>query len=173
MGFDEQTIKEKRVIEATKKEYIGSYGKLAIICKSLGDQIIDQGDSYRNFFNYDDFWKNNEEENIASLDENLNLNSLGYYFYGLNYSCNIEIFYFENQKKIQVKYDNELVYKEINGDLDCYVPNKIWESKVEDFYKIAKPIEESKKQKDKKLKKQEFEVKKNNILSYLKSKWGI
>lgn len=173
MKFDEQIIKEKRVIEATKKDYLGSGGKFAVISKNLGDQIIDQGISENNFIVYDNFWKDNTNEQIPYLDQNTDLGSAGFYFYGLNYSCNIEIFYLDYQKKIEVKYNSETVYKEINGDLESYVPNQEWESKIESLYKIAKPIEESIKQKEKKEKKEIFEIKKNNILSYLKLKWGI
>lgn len=175
MKFDEQIIKEKRVIEATKKDYLGSSGKFAVISKNLGDQIIDQGSLGGNFIVYDDFWgqAENPEGSVSYLDENANLTSVGYYFYGLNYSYNIEIFYFEDQKKIDVKYNNDTVYREIGGDLERYVPNQDWENKIEILYKIAKPIEESNKKAEKKAMKEAFENKKNNILSYLKSKWGI
>lgn len=175
MKFDEQIIKEKRVIEATKKDYLGSNGKFAVISKTLGDQIIDQGSLSNNFITYDNFWNQIEdsENKISYLDENINLSSMGYYFYGLNYSYNIEIFYFEDQKRIDVKYNGDAVYREAGGDLEMYIPSQEWESKIEALYKIAKPIEESNKKAEKKIMKEAFENKKNYILSYLKSKWGI
>lgn len=171
MKFDEQVIKEKRVIEAAKKEYQGGNGKLALICKNLGDKMVDQGGRYDNFIKYDAFWGSSNE--MEYLDENTPLSFIGYYFYGLSYSANLEIFYFENDKKIEVKYEGELVYKEINGDLECFVPKECWEKKIEEFYNLAKKIEDNNKKNDKEIKKQLFEKKKNNILDYIKQKWGV
>lgn len=172
MKFDEQVIKEKRIIEATKKEYQGSTGKFAIICKNLGQEIIDQGSSETNFIIYDDFWGNNNKE-IKYLDENTSLSVLGYYFYGLNYSINLEIFYFENEKKIKVKYEGFTVYEEVNGDLECYTPSENWENNIDNLYIIAKKIEDENKIIEKHNKKQAFESKKNSILNYLNIKWGV
>lgn len=173
MKIDEQLIKEKRIIEATKKEYQGTFGKFAVISRNLGDEIVGQGQISNNIITYDNFWNYNKEEKIGYLDEDTYTTNVGFYFYGLKYSMNLEIFYSENEKKIEVKYEGQTVYSEINGDLECYIPNENWENKIEELYKLAKPVDDRNKQINKSFKKKIFETKKSYILEYLKNKWGV
>jgi hypothetical protein len=170
MKFNEQLIKEKRTIEATKKEYMGPKGKLATISKFLGTEIIQQGEG-NEYIKYDNFWE--KEDQYKVIDEHTPIRSLGFYFYGLNYSCNLEIYYMEYENLIKVFYEGQKIYEEVNGDLESYVPEKDWEDFVENLYKLAKEKEllfrESNKQKNKKI----FEEKKTSILSRIKRIWGV
>jgi hypothetical protein len=170
MKFNEQLIKEKRTIEASKKEYMGPKGKLAIISRFLGTEIIQQGEGNR-YIKYDNFWEG-EKKDFELVDENTPINSLGFYFYGLNYSCNIEIYYIENEKLIKVIYEGQKAYEEINGELESYVPGK-WEGFIENFYNLAKEkyslIKDKEKQRNKKI----FEEKKISILDKIKKVWGV
>jgi hypothetical protein len=171
MKFNEQLIKEKRTIEATKKEYMGANSKFILICKNLGEEIIQQG-SDNNFIKYDNFW-DKEESSYETIDENTPISSLGFYFYGLNYSCNLEIYFLDYEKLTKVIYEGAKVYEEINGELEAYTPNNEWEIMIENLYNLAKEKDKKLKIKEKERKKQIFEERKSSMLEILKKVWGI
>ena len=56
---------------------------------------------------------------------------------------NLEIFIFDNNKKIKVEYNGRNVYEEMAGDLELYVPYKEWEDKIESIYKLCKTKEKN------------------------------
>jgi len=170
MKFNEQLIKEKRTIEATKKEYLGVNGKFVLISKNLGEEIIHQG-SDNNYIKYDNFW--DKEKEYETIDENTPISSLGFYFYGLNYSCNIEIYFLESEKLTKVIYNGQKVYEEVNGELFAYYPSNEWENQIEDLYKIAKEKDKLIKGKEKEKQKQVFEERKKGVLERLRNVWGV
>lgn len=171
MKFNEQLIKEKRTIEATKKEYMGANSKFILICKNLGEEIIQQG-SDNNFIKYDNFW-DKAENTYETIDENTPINSLGFYFYGLNYSCNLEIYFLDYEKLTKVIYKGAKVYEEVNGELEAYTPDDEWEFMIENLYNLAKEKDKKLKNKEKERKKQIFEERKSSMLEMLKKVWGI
>jgi hypothetical protein len=171
MKFNEQLIKEKRTIEATKKEYLGGNGKFVLISRNLGEEIIHQG-SNNDYIKYDNFWEN-EDKTYDIIDENTPISSLGFYFYGLNYSCNLEIYSLEHEKLTKVTYNGEKVYEEVNGELQAYSPSQDWENLVEDLYKLAKEKDKLAKEKEKDKKKQIFEKQKIGLIENLRRVWGV
>jgi hypothetical protein len=171
MKFNEQLIKEKRTIEATKKEYMGANSKFILICKNLGEEIIQQG-SDNNFIKYDNFW-DKEESSYETIDENTPISSLGFYFYGLNYSCNLEIYFLDYEKLTKVIYEGTKVYEEVNGELEAYTPNNEWEVMIENLYNLAKEKDKKLKIKEKERKNKIFEERKSSMLEILKKVWGI
>ena len=171
MKFNEQQIKEKRTVEAIQKEYMGFQGKLVCIAKNLGHEILDQG-VVSETLSYDDFWKTSGED-IQEIDIESNVDCVGWFFDGLGMGVNLEIFVFENDKKIKVAYESQNVYEEVSGELEAYVPNIIWEEKINPLYKRAKEKEIKRREQQKESAKSNFEKNKKKLINYLGNKWGI
>jgi len=171
MKFNEQQIKEKRTVEAIQKEYMGFQGKLVCIARNLGHEILDQG-VVKETLSYDDFWKTSGED-IQEMDIESNVDCVGWFFDGLGMGVNLEIFVFENDKKIKVAYESQNVYEEVSGELEAYVPNIVWEEKINPLYKRAKEKEIKSREKQKELSKSNFEENKKKLINYLSNKWGI
>jgi hypothetical protein len=112
----EKVIREKRTIEATKKNLMGPAGKIGIIVRALGDPIMAQGgsniDTYYLEDPFEDFsnveyektlsgqngpvaWTDDliENEGGAGAIHEDNSNFLGYVFDGLSRGIHIEIQY--------------------------------------------------------------------------------
>jgi hypothetical protein len=172
MKFNEQQIKERRTVEAIQKEYMGFQGKFVNIAKNLGSEIIDQGYMSESFISYDDFWKKDKDD-IQKMDMDQNIELIGWHYESLRIGINLEIFIFDNDKKIKVIYNGNNVYEETSGDLDMYVPYNEWEEAIEKIFKISKIIEKDKKQVSKENLKIEFERRKKNLLAELNYKWGV
>lgn len=172
MKFNEQQIKERRTVEAMKKEYMGFQGKFVSIARNLGNEILDQGKNDETFLSYDDFW-GKEDEEIKEIDSDLNVNFIGWHYDGLGIGLNLEIFVYDNDKKIKACYEGITVYEESAGELEAYTPNNLWEDKIEDIYKLSKLKEKNIKQNARENAKIEFERKKKNLLDELNYKWGI
>ena len=171
MKFNEQQIKEKRTVEAIQKEYMGFQGKLVCIARNLGHEILDQG-VVSETLSYDDFWKTSGED-IQEMDIESNVDCVGWFFDGLGMGVNLEIFVFENDKKIKVAYESQNVYEEVSGELEAYVPNIVWEEKINPLYKRAKEKEIKRREKQKESSKSNFEENKKKLINYLSNKWGI
>jgi hypothetical protein len=171
MKFNEQQIKEKRTVEAIQKEYMGFQGKLVCIARNLGHEILDQG-VVSETLSYDDFWKTSGED-IQEMDIESNVNCVGWFFDGLGMGVNLEIFVFENDKKIKVAYESQNVYEEVSGELEAYVPNIVWEEKINPLYKRAKEKEIKRREQQKELSRSNFEENKKKLINYLSNKWGI
>jgi hypothetical protein len=171
MKFNEQQIKEKRTVEAIQKEYMGFQGKLVCIARNLGHEILDQG-AVKETLSYDDFWKISGED-IQQMDIESNVDCVGWFFDGLGMGVNLEIFVFENDKKIKVAYESQNVYEEVSGELEAYVPNIVWEEKINPLYKRAKEKEIKRREKQKESSKSNFEENKKKLINYLSNKWGI
>lgn len=171
MKFNEQIIKERRTIEAVKKQYLGFNGKLYSIAKNLGYPIIKQNEESE-YIIYDNFW-NTDQSDIRTMEENEYSECIGYAFDGLKNGYNLEILVFENEKSIKVLFDCKKVYEEVYGELESYYPEDTWESKIEKLYVIANKKEKEIKQQEKERMKNNFEVKKTTLLNYLKDKWNL
>jgi len=171
MKFNEQQIKEKRTVEAIQKEYMGFQGKLVCIARNLGHEILDQG-VVSETLSYDDFWKTSGED-IQEMDIESNVDCVGWFFDGLGMGVNLEIFVFENDKKIKVAYESQNVYEEVSGELEAYVPNIVWEEKINPLYKRAKEKEIKRREQQKESSRSNFEENKKKLINYLSNKWGI
>jgi hypothetical protein len=75
--------------------------------------------------------------------------------------------------EINVSYNGYVVYKEVAGELERYIPNDEWSKIIDDLY-------ESSIKTDKKMRQKQVEEnivlanrRKKEILEKLKTKWGI
>jgi len=172
MNNKEQLIKEARVIEAMKNGYMGLEGKFAIIARNLGSPIIQQGDFFESHYENDPFYEFDQEE-IQTLDENDNSRQVGVFFDGLKYGINMSITLSEYLREIKCVWEGKTVYLEVAGELEGYVPNSDWEAKIEHLNLIAKKAEIKNKINEKQKTLEEVDKKKNQIINYLRDKWGI
>jgi hypothetical protein len=150
---------------------MGFQGKLVCIARNLGHEILDQG-VVSETLSYDDFWKTSGED-IQEMDVESNVNCVGWFFDGLGMGVNLEIFVFENDKKIKVAYESQNVYEEVSGELEAYVPNIVWEEKINPLYKRAKEKEIKRREQQKESSRSNFEENKKKLINYLSNKWGI
>jgi hypothetical protein len=185
----ENAIREKRTIEATKKNFMGPSGRLGVIAKALGHPIIREGSGFNDvsFLEdpYEDFTDSEfattasgQKGPLAFKDELPIANSdfieeEGYVFDGLSRGMHIEIKYWHNSNKLEVSYRGFLVYKEVAGELANYAPFEEWEDMIKRLYKAAK----IKAKDDVSLEEVEIseaiERKKRSIWENLKNRWGL
>lgn len=185
----QNVIKEKRTIEATKKNFMGPSGKFGVILKAFGNPIIRQGSGHFDQTFLDDPYENEVKEEfastlsgqkgpsmyteeIASADFDNSYNE-GMFFDGLSRGMHLEIIYWQNDNKLKVMYKGFPVYMEVAGELESYNPNKEWEDLIERlFLASSKKIKEIKSNKDKEISKK-INNKKIEFLKNLRDRWGI
>lgn len=169
----EQMIKEARTIEAMKKGYMGLEGKFASIAKHLGQPIIHQGSRVFDQSFLDDVYDTEEKMDILSMDEEENSYEVGIQFDGLSRGVNMTISVQYHLREIVCRYMGRVVYKETSGELEGYSPDFTWEDKIEDFFKLANKIEKQNRPIERAKLIEENKKKKNDVLEYLKLKWGL
>lgn len=101
------------------------------------------------------------------------ISKIGYHFSALNRGMHMEIKYDDATTELSLSHKGYNVYKEIKGELLCYVPIQEWEDNVEKLYKISK-------EKLRQFKEKEFEQSLNNNeknkeswLESMRKKWGF
>lgn len=166
-----EKIKEQRLIEATRKNYLGiKNGKLGIILRYLGTKVWSHGSPLYDITVYSDPYEEENEDELPTFDEEEMTAEVGYIFDGLSRGMHLEIKYLED--KLSVHYQGHLVFLEKSGDLEQFVPNLAWEDKIEDLYKVAVKLQ----RKDKKEAQAEKIVKEEKIrkslFKYLLETWG-
>jgi hypothetical protein len=168
----EQRIKEARTIEAMRNGYMGLGGKFSQITKKLGFAIIKQGGLYVDSTNFEDIFES-EEEAITTIDEDEPTYEIGWQFDALSRGINLSITIMHHLREIVVRYEGQIVYKEISGELESYAPDASWEDGVNLFYEMAKKMHRKESINTKKEAEEKKEVEKANILEQLRKKWGI
>jgi hypothetical protein len=163
----EQRIIEQRTTEATKKNLIGYEGKIYLIARFLGDEIIKQNEEQQ-FLNYDDF----QEDEIQTLDENTITTKLGYFYTGSKHANNIEIYTDDYFGEIKVFYKGFLCYKETSGLLETYVPNECWENTIEELYNIIQPKIKNYIKKKAIEEQNNYKMMEDTTIADLRKKWG-
>ncbi len=175
----ERLIKEKRTIEATKKNLLGPTGKVGCIAKYLGEPIRDHdgGFGYEvsylpNF--YDEEEEDEENETMLPEFDNVNTFTVGFYFDGLKVGMNIEIKYLDETRELSVQYKGYLVFSEVAGDLRAYNPTiPEWEDKINKLYKLAKTKREKYLIEEGIRKNKEGKEIKQSFLNKIKKLWGV
>jgi len=169
----EKQIQEARTIEAMRKGYMGLEGKFCVVAKYLGKPIIHHGSQLvdQNYL-FDPFEEEDSEE-IPTIEESESSFEIGTFFDGLNKGVNLNIYINLEMREIKCYFEDKLVYKETNGELEGFHPSELWEEKLEKLYATAKKIEKERRQIEKKELIKLAEKKKKSILEYLKEKWGI
>lgn len=150
----EEAIRERRTIEATKKNLMGTIGKLGLIVKTLGHPIIRQGSSLCDINFLDDPYEDHSDIEFESMlsdqqgpvawqdrieeggDEEIC--EEGYVFDGLSRGMHLEIKLWHKNARIQVTYKGFSVYDEIAGELATYAPFPEWEDMIDRLHKVAK-----------------------------------
>lgn len=190
MNQQENAVREKRKIEATKKNLMGPSGKLGMIAKFLGSDIIGQGSDlldlhYMDHFN-DDFvekeyaptvsdqkgpvsWR----DEIKDMEDGISTSALGYIFDGLSRGMHLEIKYFKENGELVANYKGYEVYHEIAGELNGYAPFPEWEDMITRLHKSAKQKREKIKQQQKKEIGEKIESQKAGIWQKLRLRWGL
>ncbi len=186
----ENKIKDLRTIEANQKNLVGPTGKLGIIVRMFGQPIIDEGGGiyevdYLDYdqFSYEGFYETTVskqrgpslgDNRIHESDEDVTYRCLGYFYNALSAGINMEIRSEKDEDhfSLQVIVEGSVVYQELNGDLEQYVPGD-WEKKVNSLYRVAeKRLEGIKKNMAISIK-QEAEENKQGFLQRLKERWGF
>jgi len=112
-------------------------------------------------------WRDDPEKIHQSID------AIGWCFDGLSRGMHLEIKYMEYTHTFSVHYKGYEVYKEIKGDLCCYVPIPEWEEWIDRLYKIAKPKELEKRIEAKQEEVKEIEEEKASWFDSLLKRWGV
>ena len=166
----ESRIQEQRTNEAIKKNYMGMEGKLYLIAKYAGDEIVKQSEAPE-ILDFDSIYET-DPVGIPYLDEESYSTVLGYNFNGLPNGLHLEITTSEYENKITVYYKSYLVYQEEGGNLISFIPHKSWEEIIEKMYK---QVHDRLKEKFKKIQKEEEQLLRKmekDEVDKLRSKWG-
>lgn len=169
----EQRIKESRTIEAMKNGYMGLEGKFVTIAKRLGQPIMQQSGIYAEATYLENPCDLKEEEEILTMDEFDQSYETGMQFDGLSRGINMSISVHYHLREILVRFKGSIVYKEVSGDLEGYVPNEEWEKEIERLFVLARNREKLIRPIEKKEAVEQNERKKKDIFNYLKTKWGL
>lgn len=198
----EEKIREQRIIEANKKGLIGQSGKIGTVLRIMGQPIISQyeGGTFidSNYINLrgeeilDEEPQNNNEllKKIPIMDAGANdrpqtsewaeledpsqvsIQTIGWHFDGLDRGMHLEIDYRDASAELSVTYKGYTVYKEVGGEIICYVPHEEWETWIEKLSKNAKDIQRKLKEQEFKSKVEQTEKQKNNWWNSIVEKWG-
>lgn len=185
----ENVIREKRTIEATRKDLMGPAGKLGKILQAFGSPIIRQGSGLVDINFLQDPYEpephteysptvSGQNGPIAYRDEILNVNNEyqyneGLHFDGLSWGMHMEIFYWHTTNEIKVTYRGYRVYKEVSGELAAYAPFQEWEDLVEKLYRTAKERLKKFKAHEEVEVTKKTQADKKAFWQHLRNKWGI
>jgi hypothetical protein len=169
----EEMLREARTTEAMRKGYMGLEGKFAVIAKFLGNSIIQQGS--RNFDQtfMEDPYAELEEDDILTLDSEDSSYEIGVQFDGLSKGINMTISVMNYLREITCRYEGKIVYQEISGELEGFVPDETWEQHIDNLHHVARTIEKQRRPAEKKKLIETAQKRKNEILDFLKDKWGF
>lgn len=168
----ERLIQEQRTIEAMKKGYMGTEGKFAGIVKKIGYPIYQQGGRYHNQTFLEDVYAIENDE-IPILDEDEMSYEIGWAFDGLSRGMDLSINFNFYHREIIVNYKGKIVYQEVSGDLEKFIPNEEWENHIDNLLLLTKKIDKNNRLSIKRQKQSLIEEKRKEILEKLKNKWGI
>lgn len=167
-------IKEQRTVQAINKDFMGSQGKLAIICQAFGDPIIydNEGTETENLLDINDGFYDVDENEIKTFSDDHVSYQIGLWYDGIKLGNGLEIKYLNYESEIKLYYKGSLKYHEESNNLIVYNPDGDWEKIIESLYFVAKKriIEKNKKilEQNQVLKEKE----KKNIIDEIKKNWG-
>ncbi len=169
---DIKKLIENRQVQATLKQLTP---KLMCIVKHLGQKImgnegVGEGLHVTPYDSGIPYLDNEEQQLPTAEDEPY---AIGYIYNGLSIGHNLEIRYLTDDRDLRASYNGYTVYREIEGEIEGYVPNETWENVVDRLYKRAKEKEEQAK-KDEKIEKKNTLLKDaKKFLDKLRETWGI
>lgn len=185
----ENVIREKRTIEATKKNMMGPSGKLGQILMAFGTPIMRQGSGLvdAGFMSdpYEDLvhteyspTMSGQEGPVSYRDElldmgNDNVYNEGLLFDGLSRGMHLDITYWHATNEIKVHYKGYQVYHEIAGELAGYAPFPEWENLIERLDRAAKDKVKKLKREQEEAIAERVQAKKRAFWQRLRTQWGI
>lgn len=189
----ESRIREQREAEANKKGLMGQNGKIATVLRMLGSPIVGQvqdagfldlegrGDDPSGSPLIDiptmeidgSVRPEGSEWGEASDPVSFSTRSVGTHFDGLSRSMHMEIIYKDEQSELSLYHRGYLAYREVQGELDCYIPSDEWESWVSDLFKVAKRVQRESKEEEFEAKVKKAEAAKESWLRHIASRWGL
>ena len=160
----EARIREQRTLEANKKGLVGASGKIGVVLRTLGQDIIAQSqeegfgilpqeepDEPRNSSEFMkripvmdvDGVRRPDSEEWAEMGEASfsYTRKIGMHFDGLGRGMHMEIQYDEEKSELSLFSRGYLAYREVMGEIEAYVPNEEWEGWVERLYRISKDMQ--------------------------------
>lgn len=185
----EARIKEERTAEATKKGLMGAAGKIGSVLRAMGHPIVAQTEdaSY-----LDVEGRGDEPEGMPVMDMEgverpsgpgwsdaavaptpYGVHNIGRHFDGLSRGMHMEIIYKDESAEMSVYHRGHMVYREVQGDLQCYIPSDEWEGWVSSLFKVAKRIQREEKERDFQARVEEADRKKASWLRDIASRWGL
>lgn len=167
----EEKIAQLRLAEAVQKDFFGSSGKISIISKVFGSEII-QDNFVNNSISFL-YEETSEEEKINEFDINHTSVVLGYHFDGLRMGMPLEIIQKEYDNSLKVLWQGRVVYEEIDGELISFNPLNEWERNIENLYLKAEQKIDREKSKNEKIIKEEMQKEEDKEIKRIREKWGI
>jgi hypothetical protein len=185
----ENTIREKRTIEATKKNLMGPSGKFGIILQAFGAPVVRQGTSLIDSTFLNDPYEDDIYEEFSSTASGQqgpsayrdeiktadfeNAYNEGLIFDGLSRGLHLEIVYWHADNQLKVSYKGYPVYVEVAGELEGYAPYEEWESIIERLHSAAKQkVKQNKTQQESEIA-EKVQKRKKDFWQNLKMRWGI
>lgn len=166
----EEKIVELRMAEAIQKDLFGQTGKISIISKVFGSEIIQDNFSTNPIgFIYDDI----EEEKVPEFDIGHTSYVIGYHFDGLRLGIQLEIIQKDYDNSLKVFWQNRVVYEESDGELISYNPLDEWEKNIDNLYKKAEKKIGKEKKDNKEIIDEQMKKEEDKEVARLKEKWGI
>jgi len=168
----EKRIVEERTTEATKKNLMGYQGKIFLVSKILGHEMIkeSEGPEYLDFESiYED---NTDNDNIQTYSDDSYSYSIGHSFDGLSYGYHINIMFMEYENSIKLWYKGNICYHEEAGNLLMYKPHDEWEKIIDNLFSIAESRVEKIMKNKVSADKKSFAILKNRELQRIRDKWG-
>jgi len=188
----ESRIKEQRTAEANKKGLMGQSGKIGTVLRTLGSPIVAQTElsSYLDtegrgeelqerrkipVFDAEGVERpTGNEWSEADWDSTpYSAREVGMHFDGLSRGMHMEIIYKEDSSELSVQHRGYLVYREVQGDLQCYVPSDEWEGWMESLSRLARKVQRERKEEEFRAKVEAAAKAKKSWLGEIASRWGI
>ena len=167
----ENRIVEQRTTEAIKKNLMGYEGKIFLVSKILGHELVkeSEGSEVLDFY---EMYAESDEDSMPTFAEDSYSYPIGHSFDGLGYGYHINITFKEYENTIKIWYKGNLVYSETAGVLQSYIPHEEWEKVIDNLFSIAETkIEKMIKEKNQ-IDKKSFAALKNRELQRIRDKWG-
>jgi len=143
--------------------------KLMTVAEHLGKPIMSEGPAAI-FPTVVPEW-GAEEEDIRSWDGESN--RLGYIYDSLHLGQNLEVRWLETDAELRATYDGHVVYHEVEGELQAYVPRPDWEALMDHLYQQAKQVAESRTAEAKEKERGRLLRQAGEFVQNLRSTWGF
>jgi hypothetical protein len=190
MREHENKIKDLRVLEAKKRDYMGLKGKFGAILKTMGEPIIEHSEGLYSQNVMEDYMDIEESEDLPTADtedrdqpegwewkpsKEIDLFqpiNQGWHFDALSRGLQLEIWFTEEESELKVTYKGYVVYKEQGGDLKSFVPHEEWQQPIESLYLQARKLLRKQQDQQNKSKASKEKTIKGTWIDRMKSLWG-